>query len=241
MAAAVREVEPVREPARVEMRRAAVVEVVDAVVGLVVEEVAGLAVDEVAERVVAEPLVAVVLGVVETATLGFGGVEVVDDTAGLRAAAAVVVVVFAPELLRIEARLALEANGFFSSTEDAERWDAALEVVGPVALDAGLRTTEPAAGLVGGLLRPPLAERETDEVGVVLAVEAAADLIDDVDVAAEPRRFGGTAVRLAGTASFFTATFRGLGVSFSVSTSETSPVVSSPAVSAPDASGAPSS
>lgn len=210
---------------------------------VVVVVTAGLAADE-ARRLVTEPLEAALFGVVEVTGLedGFGGVEAVD-TAGLRAAAALVGVLV-DELLdgSMDDRLAVPVNGFFSSTEEADLCEAALEDVGPVALVAGFLAIDPATGRVGGLLSPPVVARETDDVGVVFAVDAVADFV--LDVAEDPRRFAGTAARFGTTLSFLTATFLGLGVSFSVSvsTSETSPVVSSPAVSVPDAtSGAPSS
>jgi len=188
------------------------------------------------ERTVADPFVAAVLDVVvvvvglETA---FGGVEVVVDVAGLRAAAALVAVVGLLDVLldgSIEVRRAVVDNGFFSSTDDVDLWEA-LDEVGPVALVAGLRTADPAAGRVGGLLNPPVAVRDTEEVvGFV---------VDDEE---EPKRFAGTAVRLAGTFSFLPASTDGPSLSVSVSTSEASPAVSSPAVSPPDtASGALSS
>jgi hypothetical protein len=192
-------------------------------------------------------LEAPLFGVVEVTGLedAFGGVEVVD-TAGLRAAAALVGVLLA-ELLdgSMDDRLAELVNGFFSSTDEADLCEAALDEVGPVALVAGFLAIDPATGRVGGLESPPVVVRETDDVGVVFAV-VVADFALDVaeDSPEDPRRFAGTAARFAGTLSFLTATFLGLGVSFSVSvsTSEASPVVSSPAVSVPDAtSGAPSS
>lgn len=211
---------------------------------VVVVVAAGLAVDE-ATRPVTEPFEAALFGVVEVTGLvdGFGGVEVVD-TAGLRAAAVLAGVVLVDELLdgRMDDRLVVPVNGFFSSTDEADLCEAALDDVGPVALVAAFLVIDPATGRVGGLLSPPVVVRETDDVGVVFAVDVVADFV--LDVAEDPRRFGGTAARFGTTPSFLTATFLGLGVSFSVSvsTSETSPVVSSPAVSVPDAtSGAPSS
>lgn len=222
------------EPARFEILLPAVVAVV----------AAGLAVDE-AKRAVTEPFEAPLFGVVEVTVLvvGFGGVEAVD-TAGLRAAAALVVVVLVAELLdgRMDDRLAVPVNGFFSSTDEADLCEAALDDVGPVALVAGFLAIDPATGRVGGLLSPPVVVRETDDVGVVFAVDAVADFV--LDDAEDPRRLAGTATRFGTIPSFLTATFLGLGVSFSVSvsTSDTSPVVSSPAVSVPDVtSGATSS
>lgn len=233
--AAVRLVEPVMEPAIFEILLPAVVATV----------AAGLAVVD-AKRPVTEPFEAALFGVVEVTALvvGFGGVEVVD-TAGLRAAAAVVGVVLLAELLdgSMDDRLAVPAIGFFSSTDEADLCEAALDDVAPVALVAGFLAIDPATGLVGGLLSPPVVVRETDDVGVVFAVDVVvvADFV--LEVAEDPRRFAGTAARFGTTLSFLTATFLGLGVSFSVSvsTSETSPVVSSPAVSVPDASCVPSS
>jgi hypothetical protein len=187
-----------------------------------------------AERTVADPLVEVldVVVVVVGLETAFGGVEVVDR-AGLRAAAVLVAVVGLLDVVpdgSIEVRRAVVDAGFFSSTDDVDLWEA-LDEVGPVALVAGLRTADPAAGRVGGLLNPLVAVRDTEEV-VGFVVE------DEED----PKRFAGTAVRLAGTFSFLPASTDGPSLSVSVSTSEASPAVSSPAVSPPDtASGALSS
>lgn len=187
------------------------------------------------ERTVAEPLVAAVLGVV-LAVVGleaaFGGVEVID-AAGLRAAVVLVAVVGLLDVVpgSPDVRRVVVDNGFFSSTDDADLWDA-LDEVGPVALVADLRTADPAAGRVGGLLNPPVAVRDTEEVvGFVVEDEE------------EPNRFAGTGVRLAGTFSFLPASTDGPSLTVSASTSEASPVVSSPAASpaAGTASGALSS
>lgn len=162
----------------------------------------------------------------------------VVDAVGLRAAAVVVAVV--PRAVELDdgstdVRLAVEAvDGFLSSTELVDLCDA-LEDVGPVALDVGLRTV-PVGGLVGGLLNPPVAVLETDDdVGLVVPLAAGRDALA-VELV-EPRRLAGAAAGfLAGTFSFFTAAFfAGLSASV-VSTSVVvlSPAVSSPAVSAPE-------
>jgi hypothetical protein len=123
---------------------------------------------------------------------------VVDEVAAPRFSASVSG--FTGELLdpvgAREVLLAAAARGFFFSSPDPpiEAVDLcpALEDVGAVALLAGFRTTEPAAGRVGGLLNPPVVlvdwAAEEDVVGFVA---------DDVDApgrlaAATPGRFGGT-------------------------------------------------
>lgn len=123
--------------------------------------------------------------------------------------------------------LAAAASGFFFSSPEPPPIEVvdlcpALEDVGPVALLAGFRMAELAAGRVGGLLKPPVAL-------VVEAVEDAAGFVaDEVDdapgrlAAAAPGRFGGTF-------SFFTPFVVSLttgSFSGSASTSDITPVVS---------------
>lgn len=159
------------------------------------------------------------------------------EAVGLRAVAAVLAVIGRAVELddgRAEVRLALETDGFLSSTELVDLCEA-LEDVGPRAL-VDVRTVL-VGGLVGGLLNPPVAVLETeDDVGLVVPVVGRAEALA-VELV-EPRRLAGAVVVgfLTGTFSFFTAVFfAGLSASVvSTSVAVLSPAVSSPAVSPPE-------
>jgi hypothetical protein len=121
------------------------------------------------------------------------------------------------------AAVLLDKGRRFSSpdppTEEVALW--LVEVVGAVAVLAGLRT-DPAAGRVGGLLRPPPAVRLAvdDAVGFV-----AVELVEVPGLRAVP-----VTVLLGATFSFslVDSVFLGSSFSVSVSNSEVGPVVSSP-------------
>lgn len=112
------------------------------------------------------------LAVEETGLTAAFGLEEVTETAAFRAvvdeidprfsARVSVLAVFAPEVdgAREVLLAAAAASGFFFSSPEppvdgVARW-LALEDVGAVAVLAGLRTVDPVAGLVGGLLNPPV-------------------------------------------------------------------------------------
>jgi hypothetical protein len=143
------------------------------------------------------------------------GVEELVVVVGFRAAAAEDAVVFDGELLDAEGitdvRLAALVRGFFSSTELDVRCEELADVPA-VALLAGFRIVEPAAGRAGGLLSPPVvAEVE------VLAEVAVGFVADEAGIV--PGRLAATKGLLGGTFSFL-GLAAGEAFSVSVSTSD---------------------